>query len=380
MQSNSELEQFSTVVEKIYDAAIDTSRWGDALKHVMDLVGAKASGLHFGDSSAVNQDSKWFHGQGYSEFFNTKIEAYSGIWSLQCGMLNWTVGEVMHLPHILPHEEFINGRFYKEVLAPDGQGQSDYIGMIALKEGTRYVPLTLSTNLDNVPFTKRGVELVRLLAPHICRSAKIGLALELKSLNSARLETTLNSLAAGVFLVNRDGKLLFLNTAAEGQIIRGRALGVTNNRLIPKDSAAAYKFAQALSGADIDAVGGISLALPDASGGMVATLLPLENGERQNLGGLSSPAAFAVFVQDPAFVSPAPGEAFAQLYGLTPSELRVFLAMAPSLSPQEAADNLGLSITTVKSHLQHIFNKTGTNKQSDLMQLLMRASAPVVAQ
>jgi DNA-binding NarL/FixJ family response regulator len=47
-------------------------------------------------------------------------------------------------------------------------------------------------------------------------------------------------------------------------------------------------------------------------------------------------------------------------------------------SIQGAADILGLSVTTVKSHLQHIFAKTGTNKQSDLIQLLMRASAPII--
>ena len=375
LQFTSELEQFSTVVEKIYDAAIDTTKWDDALKAMMGLVGSKNSGIHFGDSAALNQDPTHFHALGYTEFFASKIQGYAGIWSLQSGMLDWPVGKVMHLPDILPREEFINGRFYKEVLQPDGQG--DYIGMIALKEGTRYVPLTLSTMYEDGPFTQRAVELIRLLAPHICRSAKIGLALDLKALNSARLEATLNSLSAGVFLVNRDSKILFMNSAAEGQIKRGHALSVTNNRLIPKDAAAAHAFAQALSGADDAAVGGISLALPDAAGGMVATLLPLENGERQNLSGPSAPAAFAVFVQNPAIVPPVPGAAFAQLYGLTPAELRVSLAMAPSLSPQEAADNLGLSVSTVKSHLQHIFTKTGTNKQLDLMQLLMRASPPI---
>ncbi len=378
MQSKPELEQFSTVVEKIYDAAIDSTNWSKALRGIMDLVGASGSAIHFGDSAIINQDPTGFHSLGFSDFFNSKIVQYSGIWALQCGLPFWKTGEVQHLPDILPHEEFINGRFYKEVLHPDGQ--LDYIGMIALKEGTRYVPLTLSTLAEDGPFSKRGVELVRLLAPHICRSAKIGLALELKSLNNTRLEATLNSLSAGVYLVNRDSKILFMNTAAESQIKRSQGLGVTNNRLIPKDAAAAHTFAQALGGAGIAAIGGISVALPDPSGGLVATLLPLENGERQNLGGLSAPAAFAVFVQDPAFVPPVPGEAFAQLYGLTPSELRVSLAMAPNLSPQDAADNLGLAVTTVKSHLQHIFTKTGTNKQSDLMQLLMRASAPIIAQ
>ncbi len=375
LQSTSELEQFSIVVDKIYDAAIDSTKWNDALGSIMTLVGANGGGIHFGDSSIANQDPSRLFGLGLSEFFMSKVEEYAGMWALQSNMLNWTVGKVMHLPDILPREEFINGRFYKEVLEPDGQG--DYIGMIALKEGTRYVPLTLSTMYEDGPFTQRAVELIRLLAPHICRSAKIGLALELKALNNARLESTLNSLSAGVFLVNRDGKILFMNTAAEGQVMRGQALGATNNRLVPNDAAAAHAFAQALSGADDAAVGGISLALPDAAGGMVATLLPLENGERQNLSGLSSPAAFAVFVQDPAIVPPVPGAAFAKLYNLTPAELRVSLALAPSFSPQEAADNLGLSVSTVKSHLQHIFTKTGINKQIDLMQLLMRASPPV---
>lgn len=378
MTSTAELEQFSTVVEKIYDAAIDSRKWDDALKSIMSLIGANGSAIHFGDSSVVNQDPKGFHAIGMSDFFMSKIETYAGIWALQSGMLNWSVGDMRHLPDILPREELMSGRFYKDVLEPDGQG--DYIGMIALKEGTRYVPITLSTMYEDGPFSKRSVELAKLLAPHICRSAKIGLALELKALNNARLETTLNSLSAGVFLVNRDGKILFMNSSAEDQIKRGHAIALLNNKLMPKDASAALTFAQALNCDNHLVTCSVSIALPDALGGLVATLLPLEKGERQNLGGASAPAAFAVFVQDPAFVPPVPGEAFAQLYGLTPSELRVSLAMAPSLSPQEAADNLGLSITTVKTHLQNVFGKTGTNKQSDLMQLLMRASAPLTAQ
>jgi DNA-binding CsgD family transcriptional regulator/PAS domain-containing protein len=372
LNSTAELEQFSITVDKIYDASIDSSKWNLAMKSIMGLVGASGSGIHFGDSAVINQGPIYFDAIGFSEFFVSKINDYAGIWSLQSGMLGWNVGEVMHLPDILPHEELVNGRFYKEVLHLDGQ--LDYLGLIALKEGTRYVPLTLVTMEDEGPFTKRGVELTRLLAPHICRAAKIGLALELKSLNNNRLEATLNALAAGVYLVQRNGKILFMNQAAESQINRNQAFNVTNGRLIPKDTNAAYAFAQALNGADH----ATSIALPDQTCGMVATLLPLENGERQNLASGPSPAAFAVFVQNPAIVPPVPGEAFAQLYGLTASELRVSLAMAPSLSPQEAADNLGLSVNTVKSHLQHIFAKTGTSKQSDLMQLLMRASAPVV--
>ena len=87
----------------------------------------------------------------------------------------------------------------------------------------------------------------------------------------------------------------------------------------------------------------------------------------------------AIFVQDPIVVPPFPGEAFAKLYGLTGSELRVLLAMAPGLSVKEAADVLGIGETTVKTHLQHIYEKTGTSKQTALMHLFMSHRPPVKA-
>jgi DNA-binding NarL/FixJ family response regulator len=85
----------------------------------------------------------------------------------------------------------------------------------------------------------------------------------------------------------------------------------------------------------------------------------------------------AVFVQDPVIVPPFPGEAFAKLYGLTGSELRVLLAMASGLSIKEAAEVLGISETTGKTHLQHIYEKSGTSKQTKLMRLFMSSTPPV---
>ena len=48
-------------------------------------------------------------------------------------------------------------------------------------------------------------------------------------------------------------------------------------------------------------------------------------------------------------ILPMPGEAFAKLYGLTGGELRVAMAMATNLTPQEVADMLGIGLQTVKT-------------------------------
>ena len=81
-------------------------------------------------------------------------------------------------------------------------------------------------------------------------------------------------------------------------------------------------------------------------------------------------------MQDPVDVPQFPGEAFARLYGLTGGELRVLLAIAPGLGVEEAAEMLGISETTARTHLQHIFAKTATSKQTSMS--LFTSSAPPV--
>ena len=104
--------------------------------------------------------------------------------------------------------------------------------------------------------------------------------------------------------------------------------------------------------------------------------MPIENGERS---GILAPfaASVAVFMQDPVEVPLMPGEAFARLHGLTGGELRVLLALSQGLDGMKSAEMLGISEPTVRTHLQRIFSKTGTSRQSDLLNMLHRSTPPV---
>jgi DNA-binding CsgD family transcriptional regulator/PAS domain-containing protein len=378
LQSNSELEQFSTVVEKIYDAALDQDLWPTALRSISELVGADGAGIHFADMNRISLGPTNFHSVGFPDSFNRKIFEYAQVWAVQSGLPFWQVGDVRHLPDILSHEELINGKFYKEVISKEDQ--DDYIGMVAAREGLSLVPMTLATRKSTGSFQPQSLKLAKLLSSHICRSAKISFALELKTLQSSILESTLNTIGSGIYLVQRDGRVVFMNESAEKQIARGVGLTITNNRITPKDETAAAQFAAAMSD-KIDEISpqAISIALPDEHGGMLATIMPLNKGLRQSLTGGANPAVFAIFVQNPTAPLPSPGEGFAKLYGLTQGESRTLMALSMSQGPQDAANILGISIATVRSHLQHIFTKTNTSGQSELMQLMMRSVAPISA-
>ena len=204
--------------------------------------------------------------------------------------------------------------------------------------------------------------------------------LNLTTIRSEALEATLNAFTTGVYLTDRHGRIVYMNRAAERQVRTSNAIRVANSHLSPIDHKARLALDRAINEATGDEAdlptSGFTIALPGGdNAGLIATVLPLARGERQS-GAFSG--MVAIFVQDPIVMPPfIPGQAFAELYGLTTSELRVLLAMVPGLSVKEAADMLRIGENTAKTHLQHVHSKTGTSKQTELMRLLMSSTPPV---
>ena len=76
-------------------------------------------------------------------------------------------------------------------------------------------------------------------------------------------------------------------------------------------------------------------------------------------------------------VAPSPPELIAKSYRLTPSELRVLLAVVEVGGVPEVALALGISETTVKTHLQRVFEKTASKRQVDLVKLVAGYMSPL---
>jgi DNA-binding CsgD family transcriptional regulator len=57
-----------------------------------------------------------------------------------------------------------------------------------------------------------------------------------------------------------------------------------------------------------------------------------------------------------------------RLYGLTPSEAKISMLIAQGISLKDVADTLGISMGTARSHLNHVFKKTGSHRQAHLVQ------------
>jgi DNA-binding CsgD family transcriptional regulator len=111
-----------------------------------------------------------------------------------------------------------------------------------------------------------------------------------------------------------------------------------------------------------------SLAFPPESIGGALQLLQVSLRSHPDQAGESGAV---IFLSRPEQEREPNREILRRLYGLTPAEANVGSLLIAGSSLEDAARELGVSITTARTHLRQLFNKTGTNRQAELVQRLL---------
>lgn len=99
----------------------------------------------------------------------------------------------------------------------------------------------------------------------------------------------------------------------------------------------------------------------------IARVLPLQ--EPQILGLPALNARYLLLIDRPSALDEGALGAFGQLFQLTRSELAVLAELMNDATPDEIAQNLGLRLPTVRTHLQNLRQKTGVRRLSELVRL-----------
>lgn len=111
--------------------------------------------------------------------------------------------------------------------------------------------------------------------------------------------------------------------------------------------------------------------------GTAAVALPRDDEKRPlavvvtvNDGGDDDPTP-VLFARDPER-HPAPRPDMVQrLFGLTPAEARLAISLARGCDLNEATSEHSLTLSSARTYLKNIFSKTGTNRQAELVRLLL---------
>lgn len=197
---------------------------------------------------------------------------------------------------------------------------------------------------------------------------------------AATFADALDGLGAGFFLVEETGRIVYANASGRALLHERTVLRGMVGRLVAHEACAATAlkgiFAMAGCGEAADRAMPIAIPLNTRDGThYVAHVLLLASHAPWRVRASSARVA-AVFVHKAAVEAPSQSHVIARLYRLTPSELRVLLAIVDVGGVPGTAEALGIAKATVKTHLHRVFDKTGARRQADLVKLVAAFSNP----
>jgi DNA-binding CsgD family transcriptional regulator len=168
-------------------------------------------------------------------------------------------------------------------------------------------------------------------------------------------------------LLSRDGTVIEANRLVED--LSARVQWRARNRITLADSAANELLSSALAALDGDPETSVrSFALRDADdrASMVGHLVPIRRSAHDIFAG-----SYALLVLTPVTAQRGPPiELMRSLFDLTPSEARVARGLATGETLEEIADSGGVAISTVRSQLRQVLQKTGCARQAEVVSLL----------
>jgi DNA-binding CsgD family transcriptional regulator/PAS domain-containing protein len=242
--------------------------------------------------------------------------------------------------------------------------------------GKRLLFLGVQRTRQAGPLPRRGAALLRQVLPHLPRAMRLaertGLTREVQDLGLGALDL----LPSGVLVLEADRRVAFANRTAErlmrqaGMVLRSG--GNLRLRLAEEDDLLAQLVWRATrQEGGTPRLPGSMLCARDAEDGTPLALLvaPFQPRRHQRgEGGL--PLALVLMADPPGQPADLVGQT-AQLFGLSPSEAEVAVALAGGLSPEEIARERAVQVNTIRGQIKSAMFKTGTRRQGELIRLLL---------
>lgn len=273
-------------------------------------------------------------------------------------------GVVTLSSELFPEDELIKTEFYNDFARS--------IGMFRPLSAYAAVNARVSVALGvEQPHAKRLLDehdkpaLSRLL-PYLRKMADLRMKLRSANTRADATAAGFDALAFGAMICDASGRVLLANKAAEDLARSGSGVILTRNGVSARVRAEAQKLALLIHRAASGESGG-SIRLTGTDG--VAALFVLVTPLPAKLGGAG--AGRVLVALRSARRSAAFKEAtVAALFGLSPVQAATALALFNGYTPEKIAAERGVSIATVRTHLQEIFARTGAENQRDLVRQL----------
>lgn len=278
------------------------------------------------------------------------------------------LGKVHLSQEIISDPAFERSDHYQVFFRPNGNFYA--MGAQFERDGHAAMHVGIHSPYRRGAFTERERRLLQGFSGHLRRVAKLTALMHQVQDALAQARHVLDVLPFGVLMLDTELRCQWQNRVAE-EVLATHSYGLRqrNGRLTLEDgkAAAALSLAARSLGKGESQCECIRLGIHGAS------LVLIRNREEASHHALraSRNAAVTAFLLDPQLATPLDHARLRSLYALTVAELRLVDLLIRGLDVAEASACLRISAHTTRSQLKSIMQKTGVNRQAELIRKLL---------
>jgi len=363
--------QLFALTDKIYAASMNPEVWASVMDEIVDLTGGLCGACAVLKPKTPEQAAFWAASRGtprgviemYARYHRRK-----DVIRMAIGARPDDIRRRERIRDVTPMKELLRSEIYSDHMLPVGARDLHLIGI----GGNRgIVPVTV-INVVKPKWNEDtdGIEdyVLTSLAPHLRRAFSIHWQLaEQRSVIGSGL-AGFDSIGIGVISIGGALQTVVMNKAAERIMKSGDGLIWRSGRLHAEsleDDAGLARLVGVLSGLAPADAEEPSICVRRKSGARpyVVTALPPVASEGGR-GGL-------VFIKDPEESAVPDADVLMRTYGMTKMEAALCGALVSGKTKKDFGVERGLSENTVKTHLAAVFLKTNTDRQAELVRLVL---------
>lgn len=365
-------ESLTSIIEKIYEAATDSSNWDSVMKLLGNVYGAQAVAMFsldlksqnvvFANCVGISDDTLADYASNYAADDVRTLRA-----------LRLPTGTVSTEGMLMTRQELRSSRVFHEFLKP--LDLPHVLGVFPLRSETSLVTFSVNRSAMDGAFEEAERNFLCRLVPHMQRAAMICNKLsEAENLATIALET-LEHVPFGVAILNSSAGVIATNTIARNVLESRDGIAYQQGRIAALESSCRPLFDSMVHAACSSGGGNLSrepvtLSVPRPSGLRPYDVMavPISRTSAWRTG---KEAAAMVAIFDTTRSLESLGGRARSLYSLSRAESRLVDLLVASQRPESIAETLSISVNTVRTHLKSIYRKVGVSSQAELIRVLL---------
>ncbi len=374
-------DRVSKTIDRIYEAPVTGGGWEVALRSITNLLGAGLSTL----TGSLDEDGPYRPSFIHCDIaMEHACEEYCDYYHSICERARYSrkepVGNVYYDYKYLTETEIRRSEYYDYLIRNGGKYALGTT--LNLPDTSR---LTSGTQQCAVHFPdccghpdEEIIALFERLVPHLIRANMLSQHIDASSNLIAGLRSAVDNMPGAVFGLNESFGVEFANVKAEAVLRANDGISVVKRQLCLASPRGQDRLARLLSAFGRDqlenpaAPSVVRVDRPSGRRPYLVFVTPAKTATPMHEDDPTRRIRFLAIISD-LNADPVDMSHYLEIvFGLTPAEAKLAKSLAKGLSLKDHREALEISNETAKWYLRQIFQKTGVNRQAELVALLGR--------